>query len=575
MKRSRLSAFCIFFTLFLLSGCISRPIAPAAQEPAASPEAPHEAVPRASGGPLSELQQAFEVQHYDIRIAVFPEEQRISGEVTARIYALETPIERLELDLVRNYKVEEVQLRGEALSFEHAGDKLFIDLQTPLVSGSEAMTPITIRYTGQPPVAPRPPWEGGFTWSEDTQGRHWVGVSCQLEGAKMWLPVKDHPASRADSLRLSVDVPKPYTVAANGLLQETTESPLGNDRHVWHWKTRYPIHNYNINFTMGIFERHERRYRTAEGQDMPVVFYVLEEHAHQAGTLLDMTVRKLKQLRRYFGEYGFTEEKFGLVHTPYLGMEHQTINAYGNGFEYTTIGGRSYDWLLLHEMGHEWWGNLITVDDWAEFWIHEGITTFTDALFLYDFYSPEVYYDKMREYTGNIRNEQPVIPGEDISSAGVYNHDVYYKGAYFMHSLMHLMGRPVFLEALRSFAEAKRYSYTSTDAFIKHFQNYTPHPLRPLFGLYLYDVRLPEFSAELQQEAAGDAPARYIVKLENAAELQQAHGQELAFPIEIQTSEGLEKHLLGADAIELDSDTPPVIDPQGWYLHAGMFPPQE
>jgi aminopeptidase N len=525
---------------------------------------------RANGGSLSELQKAFDISYYDIEIAVFPDEQRIRGEVVAQVYALEPPVRELELDLVSEYEVSQVSTGGSALAFRHEGDKLFIELGEAHTMDSDTITPITIEYSGHPPVAVNPPWQGGFTWSEDESGAHWVGLSCQLEGAQIWLPVKNHPVSRADSLRLAVDVPRPYTVAANGVHQQTVDSPLGGDRHVWEWKTRYPTHNYNINFTMGMFERHEQIYKTTQGTEMPVVFYVQEAYREQAGELLEMTVKKLQLLRHYYGEYGFTEEKFGLVHTPYLGMEHQTINAYGNGFEYTTIGGRSYDWLLLHEMGHEWWGNLITVEDWAEFWIHEGITTFTDALFLYDFYSPEVYYAKMEEYTGNIRNEQAIIPGQDLTSAEVYNHDVYYKGAYFMHTLMHLMDRPVFLEAIRSFAEANRYGYTSTAAFIRHFQKFTTHELRPLFNLYLYDVRLPRFRlTETGQSSEG--MQEYSLRLENAAELQQAHGQALSFPVEIQTSEGTQKHTLGADPIQIQSQTRPVVDPRDWYLKASMF----
>lgn len=549
------------FGLLLLAGCSAGPV---------TAEPPHEPPSWSSGGSLSELQQAFDISFYDISVAVFPDEQRISGEVTAHVYAISAAVDRLEFDLVRNYDVAHVSVKGTPVTFEHEDDKLLVDLGAELRIEEDAITPVTIRYSGAPPVAVRPPWEGGFTWSEDMKRRHWVGLSCQLEGAKVWLPVKDHPVSRADSVQLAVDVPKPYMVAANGLHKQTSASPLSENRHVWHWKTRYPIHNYNINFTMGMFKVHEKRYRTSGGRDMPVLFYVLEEDAHQAGALLEMTVRKLEQLRHYFGEYGFVDEKFGLVHTPYLGMEHQTINAYGNDFDYTTIDGRSYDWLLLHEMGHEWWGNLITVEDWAEFWIHEGITTFTDVLFLYDFYSPEVYYDKIEEYVGKIRNHQPIIPGEDINSAQVYNHDVYYKGAYFMHTLMHLMGRPVFLEAIRSFAEDNRFAYTSTEAFIEHFQGFTSYELRPLFDLYLYDVRLPEFSITAAQEAGEDGTMTYSIRLENADELQQAHGSGLSFPVEIRTSEGLMRYTLGAAPVVIESQTEPVFDPRKWYLHADM-----
>ncbi|AXJ00486.1 Peptidase family M1 [Cyclonatronum proteinivorum] len=505
-----------------------------------------------SGGPLSSLQQGFDVTFYDIQLEIHPELQEISGTVTAHVFALEHDINQVEFDLVNHFKVTAVRYSDSPLSFTHEQDKLVVDLPRKL--GANQIMPLEISYSGAPPVAVRPPWQGGFTWARDSEDRHWVSVSCQLEGAKLWLPAKDHPTSRADSVRIDVTVPKPYFVASNGLLE--LQEVVDEARQRFVWMTRYPIHNYNINVTMGIFEEVRTAYLTEVGDEMPVVFYVLESYAHEGPQLLKMTLQKLYQLRAYYGEYAFTTEKFGLVHTPYLGMEHQTINAYGNDFEYTVIDDRPYDWLLLHEMGHEWWGNAVTVRDWADFWIHEGITTFTDALFLWDFYSPEVYYDKIREYVGFIRNHQPIIPGTDVTSAEVYNHDVYYKGAWFMHTLMHVLGRDTFLEAMRSFAVSNRYGYTDTDAIRAYLQLYTEIPLAPLFELYLYQTDLPRFELH---EVSDQTWAVYL------------SGAELTIPVEVRTSAGVQLIQLGTEAQHIHSQDKPVLDPQFWYLTENLF----
>jgi len=499
-----------------------------------------------SGGVLSEIQQGFDVHFYDINLEIHPDEQFISGFVDVYVFALKDSVTVIELDLVNHYQVDSVTFMGAELGFEHGSDKLLITLQEMLQTDERVK--LRVHYSGNPPVARRPPWDGGFNWSKDPDGNHWIGVSCQMEGGKLWLPVKDHPTSRADSISINITVPAPYFVASNGLLEQINEQ---DDKITYHWFTRYPIHNYNVSINIGLFEAYEKPYFTQDGSMMPVVFYVLPQYREHADEILDMTIEKLKQLRAYFGEFGFTSEKFGLVHTYYLGMEHQTINSYGNDFQYFTKDGKSYDWLLLHEMGHEWWGNLVTIRDWADFWIHEGITTFTDALFLWDFYSPELYHEKLAEYAPRISNRQPIIPWENATTRDVYNHDVYYKGAYFMHTLSYVLGRPTFLNIIRAFVDQNRYGYTSTAELRDFFERYSGMALSGLFELYLYGTDYPEVVIEqvgLQQ---------YEVSIPNIS---------FVLPMDIETSSGLNRINLSADPVMIQSESVPVADPENWYL---------
>ena len=241
--------------------------------------------------------------------------------------------------------------------------------------GLELFTPhyLEIKYGGKPPTAKRPPWDGGFTWGKSKDGHHWIGVSCPANGAHIWYPCKEHPSDKPNGVDLSITVPEPLMVAANGLLQAVDSQ--GDKWTTWRWRTEYPISTYNVNFTIGYFEMVEKTGYILD-EPLPLVFYVLPEARDGAVALLNEAENYLNFYARNFGQYPWMEEKFGLVHTPYWGMEHQTINAYGNDYKKTK---RGYDFLMFHEMGHEWWGNYLSVADWSDFWIHEGFDTYAES----------------------------------------------------------------------------------------------------------------------------------------------------------------------------------------------------
>jgi aminopeptidase N len=505
---------------------------------------------RSSGGPLSPNQEAFNVHYYDINLRVAMNQQAISGHVDLYIIPDADTLTKIELDLVEEYRISYIETGGRLTGFQRAGDKLFVHLTDPPAAGESFR--VRVVYSGKPPVAVRPPWDGGFNWSKAPDGSHWVGVSCQGEGAQLWYPNVDHPSKRPDSASINVTVPEPYFVASNGLLESVLNHGTGFT--TYRWKTRYPIHTYNINISIARYKRFEKPMTLNDGNTMPVVFYVLPDDLEKAEGLVDMAIDMLTRLGRYYGQYPFSSEKFGIVQTDYLGMEHQTINAYGNRFNYTRINGEEFDWLLLHEMGHEWWGNKITVTDWADFWIHEGITTYTDALYLWDRFGPEDYHAKFDDYRRRISNLQPVIPGEDMTSAEVYNLDLYYKGAYFMHSLRFLLGDEAFFKTLKAFTtdESRTYSnYTSTTDFRQFFEQHTGTELEAFFDLYLYTTDLPQI------EIGQTAERQYQISIPNIS---------FSIPMDVAIGGTVQRMLLGPEPVQVSSPEPPVVDPQNWYL---------
>lgn len=500
-----------------------------------------------SGGLLHPNQASYDVTYYDLDFEVDPETRFLIGNTTALLNIVQS-VDSLKFDLVEAFTVRSVKVDDRRVPFYQKGDILWVDCP-PYVTGE--MCRVQIKYDGHPPTAVNPPWDGGFTWAEDREGNPWIALSCANEGGKVFFPCKDHPSDRADSVSISVTVPKGLSVASNGILLNILESA---ESSTFNWKTRYPIANYNVNFAVGGFVRVERTFTSVTGRSMPAIFYVLKENASRAEAHIEMAMKMISSHEVYFGEYPFIDEKFGLVETPYLGMEHQTINAYGNEFRYTELGGEPFDWLLLHEMGHEWWGNKVNAADWADYWIHEGICTYADALFHREVAGEEGYHKKMESARKGIRNEKPIIPKRNASTDEVYQGDIYGKGSYLMHSLRFILGDRRFFSVLKDFVTEDDYTYenlvTESD-FASHFSRAAREDLSPFIHMMLYTTELPV--AVVRQVRQN----RYAVSVE-------AVGMKI--PVEVQIRDRIRKIKLDDEPVVIRAVERPVIDPNHWYL---------
>ena len=504
----------------------------------------------ASGGPLSKNQSRFDIVYYGVNLEILPDDQAIAGFVHVKLKALDDSLDHIELDLIDNFDVDKISdYNDNNLDFNHDDDKLMIRLKDTAQSNS--LIDLKIEYEGQPVEALMPPWLGGFNWSKDSTGSYWVGLSCQGEGAKIWMPCKDHPSDKPDSVALNITVPEPNFCAANGLLKNVTRPKPGSQ--TFHWITHYPINNYDISLNIGKFERVDSVYVAEDGKKMPVYFYVLRQSRKGAKKLLGMAVDMLYTYRKYYGEYPFIREKFALVETDYLGMEHQTINSYGNNYKYTRVDGMDVDFLMLHEMGHEWWGNKVTPKDWADLWIHEGICTYGEALYLREKVGEEAYHAHLDSIAKFIRNRKPIIPHQNANSHEVYSSDIYMKGAWLMHSLRFILGDDVFFKTLKEFATDSAYTYqnlVTTNDFIKLINRNSGHDYSGYLHDYLYTTILPQ----VQVDTLNDN--RYAVSIPNI---------DYKLPMEIKTSNTVVRMELGRKSREVVSDIPPVVDPNKWY----------
>ena len=438
-----------------------------------------------SGGELSKNQMAIDINHYDIRLKVDTKRKMISGYVDIKMKIVDN-LRFIELDLINQYFVSKVLIDSVSTPFKHRQNKIYVTAQS-MKAGS--LVNVRVVYKGKPPVAKKPPWSGGFTWEKSKDGYPWIGISCQGNGAHIWFPCKEHPSDEPDSVDIYIKVQKPLSIASNGLLQGVVDHK--NKWHTWHWKTRYNINPYNINFTIGNFEVIKRISPVLE-KPLNIEFYVLKNNVNGAEGLLDQTEDFLEFFTRNFGQYPWIKEKFGLVNTPYWGMEHQTMIAYGNDYKNNKKG---YDFLLFHEMAHEWWGNYLSVADWADLWIHEGFAVYAEALYLEEKYGADEYNKFFRtRILKKIPRNQPVVPQRNASMELVSGLDPYNKGAYVLHMLRYLIGDEIFFEILNEFPHIKKElpnNQVSSNDFVEFVHKKYGKNIDWFFKVYLFEKEYP------------------------------------------------------------------------------------
>ena len=475
-----------------------------------------------SGGPLHPEQAAFDVQRYALDLAVDPAAKRIGGSLTMDALIV-APASVLRLDLDDALAVSAVVAPacdaegscGDAPDVELAWERPPGAVRVHLGRTAQPGELVTVRvdYGGTPREAPRPPWDGGVTWAASADGRPWVAVSCQGEGADLWWPTKDHPSDEPDrGMSIALTAPAGLRAVANGIpvAESATDSTVTEV-----WEVPVPINGYGVSFGIGPFEEVRATYASPLGYEIPAVFYVLPERRADAERQMPGFLDAMGFLERTFGPYGARGAGYKVVHTPYLGMEHQSLVAYGSDFQDNAYG---FDWLHFHELAHEWWANLGTAPDWRDFWIHESFANYAEALYAEDLArrrtgSEAVAQDAYRRYLGTVRgrlqNVLPVAPAEPRTTSQMYNlpgggfnGDIYFKGSWFLHTLRTAIADdPAFFRALRAILypqgadvardPAEDYRWVSTADVMAAFQAETDVDLAPYEAVYLRQPALP------------------------------------------------------------------------------------
>ena len=510
-----------------------------------------------SGGPIMPEQGAYDVTFYELSLDIQPEQQSINGTVLVEAIVVQ-PLHVLVLDLDTTLVVTEAQENNTSLNIIRKEGKVHIELGYTRQPGEKLSVLVT--YGGKPRIAPRAPWDGGFNWEKTPSGAHWIATSCQTEGADLWWPNKDHVSDEPDSMRIRIRVPDPLVVASNGRLISVDQS---NGFSTYNWFVSTPINNYNVALNIAPYETIVGEMKCINGDTYPVEFYVLPEDLEKGEKLFPEILAHLAFYEKYLGPYPFRADKYGVAQTPHLGMEHQTIIAYGAKFSNSTMtGGKDwgFDALHHHELGHEWWGNMVTNADWKDMWIHEGFCSYMQALYVEELSGKERY----REFIRNQRfaNRLAVAPALVQSSEQIYRAPIYSKGSTVLHSLRYLMGDQAFLSALRRMAyptkeseewtDGRQCRFVNTNDFILICEEESGTDLDWFFDVYVRQPALPLLKSSiskgfltLEWEAPNDLPFPMPIDIEVGGELKR-----LTLPAKIEIPEGEQ----------------PTVDPDGWVL---------
>ncbi len=434
----------------------------------------------------------WDLNYYHLDIKVDPKARTISGNNTIE-YTVLNAADLLQVDLQAPLKITKVTQDGKELNFKQDGNAYFISLQAPQVPGKQKS--LIVYYEGIPTEAVRPPWDGGITWQKDEKGLPFIASSCQGIGASVWWPCKDHMYDEVDSMLISVNVPKKLTNVSNGRLRKVDK--LKDGTKTFHWFVANPINNYGVNINIGDYVHFGETY-DGENGPLDVDYYVIRENLKRAKEQFKDVPRMFKALEHWFGPYPFYEDSYKLVEAPYLGMEHQSSVTYGNGYQNGYLGrdlsgtgwGLKFDFIIIHESGHEWFANNITYKDAADMWIHESFTNYSESLYLDYHFGKKAAEDYVIGTRRAIQNDRPIVGIYNVNYSG--SGDMYYKGGNMLHTLRQIIDDDKkWREILRGLNKTFYHQTVTSKQIEDYISEKAGRNLKPFFDQYLRDVKIP------------------------------------------------------------------------------------
>ncbi len=389
-------------------------------------------------GSITPEREWWDLTYYHLDIKVDPENKFISGKNTIQYKVLEQD-SIMQIDLQPPMELLKAVQNGQELKIKHDGNAHFISLSDN--QNVDEVNELIVHYQGHPREAVKAPWDGGISWKKDKNGNHFIASSCQGLGASVWWPCKDHMYDEVDSMQISVNVPSKLTNVSNGRLRRVDQ--IG-DTKTYTWIVKNPINNYGVNINIGDYVNFSEVYDGMAG-NLDLDYYVLSYNLEKAKEQFKQVPMMMEAFEHWFGQYPFYKDSFKLVEVPYLGMEHQSSVTYGNGYQNGYLGndlsgtgwGLKFDFIIVHEAGHEWFANNITNKDVADMWIHEGFTAYSENLYLDYHFGKQASAEYVIGTRKNIQNDRPLIGYYDVNKEG--SSDMYYKGANMLHTLRQLI----------------------------------------------------------------------------------------------------------------------------------------
>jgi len=434
----------------------------------------------------------WDLTHYDLNIKVNPADKSISGHNVVQYKVLKAS-QKMQIDLQEPMQITKVLQASQQVPFTREGNVYYLDLQKKQVIGDQ--NAVTIYYEGKPTISVRPPWSGGFTWEKDKQGNDFIATSCQGDGASMWWPCKDHMYDEPDNMKISITTPKHLMDVSNGRLTSVDDNADGTK--TYNWYVSNPINNYGVNINIADYAHFSEEYVGEKGK-LDLDYYVLKENLEKAKVQFKQVNKMMEAFEHWFGPYPFYEDGFKLVEVPYLGMEHQSSvtygNGYGNGYRGMDLSGTGwglkFDFIIIHESGHEWFANNITNKDIADMWIHESFTAYSENLYLDYHFGTQASNEYVIGTRERIQNDSPIIGEYNVNNSG--SSDMYYKGANMIHMIRQIVNDDdKWRSILRGLNEEFYHQTVTTEQVENYLSKEVGRNMQAFFDQYLRDTRIP------------------------------------------------------------------------------------
>lgn len=495
----------------------------------------------------------WDLNFYELDIEVDPEHKSIKGSNTVH-YKVLKPGQRMQIDLQKPLKITQITQNNEVLTYTKEGSAYFIDLKN--LQQPNEQHQLKISYEGKPKVAKNPPWDGGITWTTDKNGKAFIASSCQGIGASIWWPNKDHMYDEPDSMSIKVTVPKGLINVSNGRLIEKTEL---EEKTLFHWFVKNPINNYGVNINIGDYVNFREEYYGENGL-LDMDYWVLRDNLEKAKTHFADAKKTIEAFEYWFGPYPFYEDSYKLVEAPYLGMEHQSSVTYGNQYQKGYLGrdlsgtghGLKFDFIIIHESGHEWFANNVTYADAADMWIHESFTAYSEALFLEYHYSRDIAAEYLMGTRRIISNDRPIIGNYGVNDEG--SSDMYYKGANMLHTLRQLVeDDELWRELLRAINRDFKHQTILSSTLENYISEFLNKDLSTFFDQYLRTTKIPRLRLKskgnkltfqyFEVVEGFDMPVKVLINGKAIWIFPNQELQQLSFPNKIKTIE-IDKNFL-------------------------------
>jgi len=440
----------------------------------------------------------WDLTYYHLSVKVNPNDSSFVGSNLIQYRVKETQ-NRMQIDLQPPMKINRITQNGKNLKFEKDGNAWFVKLKEN--QGKNEVKELLVEFSGKPKVSKRPPWDGGVSWRKDENGNHFIATANQGDGASLWWPCKDHPYDEPDSMLISITFPEDLMNVSNGRLRKLEENDNGTKTS--HWFVANPINAYGVNINIANYVHWHEIYKGEKGE-LDCDYWVLNYNEEKAKEHFKQVPMMLEAFEHWFGPYPFYEDGFKLVEVPYPGMEHQSSVTYGNGYK-NGFGGRDvsstgwgdkFDFIIIHESGHEWFANSITNRDEADMWIHESFIAYSENLYVDYFWGKEASAEYCRGTRLNISNNRPIIGVYGVNYPG--SGDMYSKGANMLHTLRQIVDDDEkWRQVLRGLNKEFYHQTVKAEQVEGYIIENTGLNLKPFFNQYLRDTRIPTFEYAL------------------------------------------------------------------------------